>query len=166
MHSPDEAAVYAKMYPPPPLVSIRPSFSSSIKKQNDAKSQDYIDYEIRNYFSNWNQDTQYKNGTQRTSDMCISASPIPKEPISHHFTNFPIADSTHTLNLQQPYGHPIPNVKKNYGKGFRRPRTCFSPKQLEILHHHLYYVNCLPTPFEYHQLVLKTFLEYNVVKVN
>ena len=167
MHSPDEAAVYAKMYPPPPLVSIRPSFSPSMKR-NDAKLRDYIDHEIRNHFSYWNQDTQYKSGTPSTIDMCISASSgqvhIQKEPMSHHSTNFRIVDRL--LEHNQHQRRPLPNIKKSCDKGVRRPRTCFSPEQLEILHDHLYYVNCLPTPFQYRQLVSKTSLEYNVVKVN
>ena len=167
MHSPEEAAVYAKMYPPPPLVSIRSSFSPSMKR-NDAKLQDYIDHEIRSHFSYWNQNTQYKSGIPSTNDMCISASSeqvhIQKEPMSHHSTNFRIVDRL--LKHNQHQRRPVPNVQRNYGKGCRRPRTCFSPEQLEILHHHLHYVNCLPTPSQYRQLVSRTFLEYNVVKVN
>ena len=169
MHSPDEAAVYAKMHPPPPLVSIKPSFSPSMK-QSDAKLQDFIDYKIKNYFSYWNQGKQYKNYTPSTSDMCICRSSrqvhIQKELMSHHSTNVRMDDSSCKHNQHQHHGHPVPNVQRNYGKGFRKPRTCFSPEQLEILYHHLYYVSCLPTPFQYRQLVSKTFLEYNVVKVN
>ena len=166
MHSPDEAAVYAKMNPPPPLVSIKPSLFPSIE-QNDAILQGY---KISNYFSYWNQGRQYKKCTARTSDMCICRSSrqvhIQKEPMSHHVTNFRMADSSRKHNQHQHHGHPVPNVQRTYGKGRRRPRTSFSPEQLQILYHHLCHVSCLPTPFQYRQLVSKTLLEYNVVKVN